>query len=356
MQHSVETLAQSSERSAAVVVDVEAAFARLPRTGVPLAVWTAEAIPSPAYTTRLDNRLGFRNHFQSVVRAGSGNVLVLSGSDARQKRSSLFIAGVGEIDTGGPLGSNLGAARRPPATDVVLNRVDLDSILWHAGGLAVHGHVLAVPLYGADPIRGRVSFLDITDPLTPRPLAVSIERPGRKAYAVAMTVLADQHYLVAVLSARDGLGRRLDFYRSHSAALGDGFGEPVTWTADAVEAREGQDENFADFQNISLVRQADGRLFLIGLHNTAPSMEVLPGRDYADLYEVVLGADPARELAVPRITKIANHHLVCEDGYCNLDAAGGVHVDARGELVIYGAAFWVDGDRLQLTEFAAPDL
>ena len=55
------------------------------------------------------------------------------------------------------------------------------------------------------------------------------------------------------------------------------------------------------------------------------------------------------------ITKVANRHLVCADGYCNLDAGAGVYVTPEGELIVYGAAFWVDGDRLKLTEFAAPE-
>lgn len=204
---------------------------------------------------------------------------------------------------------------------------------------------------------GRVLFYDMSDPERPLRMSVRIERPGRKAYAVAVTRLVNHHYLVAVLSDRDELARRLDLYLSLTAELADGFGvEPVTWFADQVGARNGQDANFGDFQNISFVQQADGRIFLVGLHNTAPSMDILPGRDYADLYELQFAgallqlASP--ELRVPVVTKIANRHLVCQAGHCNLDAAAGLYVDSEGNLAVYATTFWLDGNALKLTEFA----
>jgi len=101
----------------------------------------------------------------------------------------------------------------------VVARVAIDAGLWHAGGLATYGRVLAVPVYGGNPLAGRVLFYDMSDPEHPVRMPVQIDRPGRKAYAVAVTRLANRHYLVAVLSDRDELARRIDLYVSRAGDL-----------------------------------------------------------------------------------------------------------------------------------------
>lgn len=342
-----------------LLADVKTSFMRIPALGAPLAAWFGDEIQRPSYTARVDNRLGFKNHFQSIQRVPGSNYLVVSGSDPNGPMSSLFVIRLASRSGDSAFGSNLPGAGPPPRGDAVVTRVDVDATLWHAGGLATYGRVLVVPVYGGNPLAGRVLFYDMADPGHPVRMPVQIERPGRKAYAVAVMRLPNGHYLVAVLSDRDELARRLDLYLSRTEDLADGFGaEAVTWFADAVTARNGQDANFGDFQNISFVQQTDGRIFLVGLHNTAPSMDILPGRDYADLYEMEFPDSLAQlatpTLRVPVVTKIANRHLVCRDGHCNFDAAAGLYVDRDGSLAIYAATFWLDGSTLKLTEFA-PD-
>jgi len=271
--------------------------------------------------------------------------------------SHLFVIHLASRAVDAALGSNLRGHGPAPRGDAVVASVAIDDKLWHAGGLATYGRVLAVPVYGGSPLRGRVLFYDMSDPERPVRMSTRIERPGRKAYAAAITRLPNRRYLVAVQSARDEVARRLDLYLSLSGELADGFSaEPVSWFADQVAARNGQDANFGDFQNISFVRQVDGRIYLVGLHNTAPSMDILPGRDYADLYEMQFSASLFRlaspELHVPTVTKIANRHLVCEAGYCNLDAAAGLYLGRDGNLAVYATTFWLDGNALKLTEFA----
>lgn len=337
--------------------DVEASFMRIPVLGTPLVAWFGDEVERPRYTARIDNRLGFKNHFQSIQRLPGSNYLVVSGSDPHGPMSSLFVIRLASRSGDSAFGSNLPGAGPPPRGDAVVIRVGVDATMWHAGGLATYGRVLVVPVYGGDPLAGRVLFYDMADPGHPVRMPVQIERPGRKAYAVAVTRLPNGHYLVAVLSDRDEMARRLDLYLSRTEELADGFGaEPVTWFADAVTARNGQDANFGDFQNISFVQQTDGRVFLVGLHNTAPSMDILPGRDYADLYELEFPDSLAQmnssTLRPPVVTKIANRHLVCRAGYCNLDAAAGLYIDRDGRLAIYAATFWLDDNKLKLTEFA----
>ena len=120
-------------------------------------------------------------------------------------------------------------------------------------------------MHGGTPRVAKVLFYDVAEPESPRRLPVEITRPGRKASATALTRLANGHYLAAVLAAFDGLPLRLDFYLSRSTMLDDGFlPEPVMWPVSGVAARPGQDRTFNHFQTINFIRQADGRLYLVG--------------------------------------------------------------------------------------------
>jgi hypothetical protein len=150
---------------------------------------------------------------------------------------------------------------------------------------------------------------------------------------------------------------RVDFYLSRTHALEGGFDpEPATWLVSEVQAGPGQERTFDHFQAINFVSQADGRLFLVGFHNTFASASAFPGRDYADLYEVMLpDASVAAEsprLEKPVIVKIANRMLRCTSGYCNLDAAAGLYIDAHTQtLSVYAAAGWLDDDTMKLTVY-----
>ena len=234
---------------------------------------------------------------------------------------------------------------------------NLMMLLGHAGGLSMLGSILAVPMHGGSPRVAKVVFYDLAEPESPRRLPVEIARPGRKASATALTRLPNGHYLVAVLAAFDGLPLRLDFYLSRSTVLDDGFlPEPVTWRVSGVAARPGQDRTFNHFQSINFIRQADGRLYLVGFHNRVGPHTILPGRDYADLYEVLFpramteGADPILEM--PTVTKVANRMLRCTDGFCSLDAAAGLFVDpVTKAMSVYATPGWLDGDTVKVTVY-----
>ena len=321
--------------------DVEAAFAGLATTGEPLLISVGGLIARPAYRASLGNGFGFDNHFQGIQRLGSSNVLVLSGADASASAADLFIVQLDQQGEGH-----------------LVSALTLDDEAWHAGGIAAHESILAVPLYGSGGgvRKSRVRFYDVSDPLAPRQLTVSIERHGRKAIAVALTRLVNAHWLAAVLSGRDGDPRRLDLYLSRGGEIEDGFGEPLSWRTAFVGARNGQAPSFSHFQNINFLRQSDGRLYLAGFHNTFVNVAALPGRDYVDLYEVVLPESVTRALAPalahPRVVKVANKRLTCRGGACNLDAAAGVHVDPVSRtLSIYAAPGWLDGNSLKIVRY-----
>jgi hypothetical protein len=197
---------------AGALEDVEGAFAALPTTDDPIAIAAGGLIARPAYRTSLDNGFGFDNHFQGIQKIGETDTLVLSGADAAAPAANLFIV---RLDG--------------PATGALVSALTLDAEAWHAGGIAAYDSVLAVPLYGngGGGRKSHVRFFDVSDPLAPRRLPVSIERDGRKAIAVALTRLVNAHWLVAVLSGRDGEPRRLDFYLSRGDDLALGFDDSL---------------------------------------------------------------------------------------------------------------------------------
>jgi len=319
--------------------DVEEAFSRIEVRGEQMTAAVNGIIPTPWYRTSLRNWFGFRNHFQGIQRVPGSDYLVMSGSNIHEPMGNLFV-----IKMNG-------------ASTAVVASVSVDAVLWHAGGLGMDGPILAVPIFGDSPLRSKVVFYDMSRPEEPRRLSVEIERPGEKAYAVGLTRLENGRLLAAVLADRDGTPRRIDFYLSQSDDLADGFlPEAVRWFTSHVQARDGQDSNFGDFQSVNFVRQADGRLYLVGFHNTVPSMPFIPGRDYADLYEVIVPDETAKadspSLARPSLVKTASLQMYCKDGYCNMDAAAGLHVDpATRTLEVYAAPGWVHDDRIKFTAY-----
>ena len=323
-----------------LVEDVEGAFARIEVRGEHLTARANGLIPEPSYRATIGNGFGFLNHFQGIQRL-AGNYVVLSGSNPRAAVAELFIVRLGD-------------------TGHVVARIAVDQHMWHAGGLSTAETILAVPVHVRAPRNAKVVFYDVSDPTNPRRLPVEIARPGRKASAVALTRLSNGHFLAAVLSALDGLPRRLDFYLSRQPMLEAGFHPaPAAWHVSEVRARPGQARTFSYFQGINFIRQADGRLFLVGFHNSFLAPSFLPGRDYADLYEVAFPAGTVDAtspvLAHPEVIKVANRHLRCANGYCNLDAAAGLFVDPdTRSLSVYATPGWLHGDTVKVTVYKSP--
>lgn len=328
--------------------NVEAAFAHIDTRGTHVTACANGMIPRPLYrTSSLSNFFGVRNHFQGIQRLPQPGYLVISGSN--NQGSDLFVVRLSPTADGD--GCQLGGK--------IVARIRVDDVMDHAGGLAMLGTILAVPIHGGSPLNAKVVFYDFADPESPRRLAMEIARPGRKASSTALTRLPNGHFLVAVLSAFDGAPRRVDFYLSKTTGFDDGFlSEPVMWQPKDVEARSEQEPTFSYFQNVSFVRQADGRLYLIGFHNSFAPQTLLPGRDYADLYEIVLpdsvmeNANPV--LARPNVVKAANRMLHCASGFCSFGAAAGLYIDpVSGSMTVYAAPGWLDGDTVKVTTFSS---
>ena len=328
--------------------DVEQRFARIDTEGEHLTACINGMIPKPQYRATATNFLfGLRNHFQGIELLPQPGYLAISGSSKRA--AELFIVHL---------------ASHPPSTGCggeVVARTTVDEKMSHAGGLSRLGSTLAVPVHGGSPLGAKVVFYDLAVPEAPRRLSVEIVRPGRKASATAMTRLANGYTLVAIVAQFDGLPLRLDLYLSRTSVLTDGFlPEPLGWPVSGVEAKPDADRTFNHFQSINFVNQADGRLYLVGFHNTVGPQTVFPGRDYADLYEVVFPngmIDGERAvLTKPSIIKVGSRKFSCTDRFCNFDAAAGLFVDpVTGAMSVYATPGWLDGNTLKITRFSSRD-
>ncbi len=336
------------------IENVLAEFKRIEEPGNYLRLWDGGQIPERRYTAHVENNLGFQNHLQGFQRLRNGKYAVLSGGDLHNENglgpaSHVFVVKMDQRPARGPWGSNVLQRGFPPVEDKIVRVIGLDNAMWHAGGMQILGDILVVPIERSDPPESRVVFLNLAKPETPQRFAMTVERDDRKAAATALTRLANRHYLLAVWNA--GI---LEFYLSNTAKLEDGFGLPASWHKEDVKAGPGQDANFSDFQTLNFIEQTDGKLFLIGLHNTSSAAPTVPGRDYADLYRVTLPASlrgPSPVLNVPTITKIAKQHLLCHNQQCNMDGAAGTYVDHRGRLHAYSTWHWRSDDLLRVNEF-----
>jgi len=336
---------QPSSTNPTVPDDVEAAFSRIETRGAHVTACAGGLIPKPQYRPAITNFLfGLRNHFQGIQRLPQPGYVAVSGSN--RHGSDLFIV---RLPKGDPQSRSCDGE--------VVARIELDPVLGHAGGLSMLGSILAVPMHGGSPRVAKVVFFDVAQPESPHRLSVEIVRPGRKASATAVTRLPNGHYLAGVVAAFDGLPLRVDFYLSQSTVLDDGFRpEPVMWRVADVKARPDQERTFNHFQSINFIQQSDGRLYLVGFHNSVAPQTILPGRDYADLYEVVFskamteGGNPALEM--PSVIKAANRRFQCTDGYCSLDAAAGLFIDpVTKAMSVYATPGWIDGNRVKLTVY-----
>lgn len=344
-------------------------------------------VPLPRYTNLPSNAyggiFGGQNHFQGLVRYKQ--YAIVSGGDPhmgdpKSKSSRLFFIHMGTRNAQGPWATtrgNLvdrtihGKKRKnvPPAQDGVYESMQLSRDLWHAGGMQVMGDYLAVPIEkSGEPGTSEIVIVDLSNPRAPTKFNSGIRR-ARKAGAVAMTKLKNGHILLGVWADSDkDMAQNLDFYYSRSTNIRDGFeAEPVRWDAKNVKAskKNKQKPTFNKFQTINFIPQCDGKLYLMGMHNTAPggASPVVPGKDYADLYQVFFPTNEELEKLgvaktlksnpvgvrylkqpqyrrMPTITKVANKHMTCKDGHCNFGAGGAPYVTNNGRLLIYGVSHW----------------
>lgn len=288
-------------------------------------------------------------HWQGVQRLMTGEAkhLVVSRSGAR---TGFAVVRMGSRLRGGErLRSNRIGARTaavaPPGSDVVVTTRPSPLGMDHAGGIQAVGNHLAVGFEGD---RGsRVEFWGVGDPEQPvRHASLAHETGVEGAGTVSIARLRDSRYLLIVGGKN---ANALDFYVTRPGA-----GSPATapWTHVATW-RESQlrseipgDREFGNYQNLNLITDERGTLFLIGTHKDS-----VRNTDWADLFRLDTLGD-----RTPRVTKVAKRHLYCGipsvllpggriigGRQCDFDAAGGAYVSRFGRLLLYGTEHDNDG-------------
>jgi hypothetical protein len=337
------------------VPNVAESFQQITSHGDFLAAWDDKKIEGIRYTKVNVGKLNrAKNHLQGIQRLRTGQYLAISGGDSNEPAAHVFIVKLGSRPKSGAWGSNLLFDSRPPAEDKIVKVVALDDALWHSGGISAMGDVLAVPIESAEKGSSRIVFLHLKDPEKPARFPFVIERPKRKATAVAITATDDGHFVCAVLWG----SQNLDFYRSVSTRFHDGFEDgPITWKYS--ELIGAPDDRVPNYQTINFVKQRSGanegsQLFFVALENTSPAAPHVGGQDSADLY-LVEGLDEfarqAPDAGSPKITWQQRKALYCKEEHCNMAAAAGVYVDPTGTLSLYSAYHWRIYDTIRLTEF-----
>ncbi|CAE8695178.1 unnamed protein product, partial [Polarella glacialis] len=272
-----------------VMVDVLAAYNAIPDDdgGVQLGINTGPKFPK-GYNK---GHLPYSEHIQGIQRAQGTNVLLMAGSGTTEHSGHLFAA---QLEPSSAQGSSLGSAAgasSPPASNVIVDVERVDIEYDHCGGLSTQGPYLVVGCEaGCKPIMrvmgkchevSRVHFYDVSNPLLPKKLPYVIPREGATAGASGLLQEADGRYLLIVGRTDSAI---LDFYRSNSTSLlsDPGFKPLGTWYKASLTAAEGQKPFFGDYQNLNLVRQTDGKVFLFGVYRSFKGL----GSDYVDLFEL----------------------------------------------------------------------
>ena len=284
------------------------------------------------------------SHWQGIQR-----IPVSGGKYLAVSRSGLMMFNVVEMGSRGTDGKRFRSNRfnpsyhyhdtAPPTTDKIVYQKINDSGFHHAGGMQASGRVLAIPLEDST---SKVVFFDMTNPTSPVRLYDVPHPESSQAGTVSLAKLSDGRFLLIIGRANANI---LDFYVSSGTNLASTtFARFDTWYESELYSTI-WDWEFGNYQNLSLVTQSNGDLYMIGTHeNTA----IAAGQDWADLYRVQNGSGDQ-----VKITKVAKKHLYCsypspgasgsEENHCNLDASGGVYVDPDGMLILYGTEHANDG-------------
>ena len=210
----------------------------------------------------------------------------------------------------------------------VENVKHLDEERKHAGGIDTYENILVVPCENSN--SSHIYLLDVTDPKESKELC-RIDKSDRKASAAGITRLSDDQYLVAVVIQSE---YEMDLYRSKATDINEGFSPCQT-----VEL-EGKAHN--KYENINLITQKDGKVFMVGTHSTTQS----GGADWADLFEVDLGA--------LTIERESNKHYYCP-GSSTFEGGAGIYIAEKNRLSMYAVRRWTnragEPPRIKMTAF-----
>jgi hypothetical protein len=324
------------------VVDLPGQFFGTTEIGERLAVWPNRLAMWPRYTDTGDNGGGLDNHFQGIQRLRVPGYAVLSGGDPHAPRSHLFVLRLLSRSDAAMWGSNLLESSLPPTNDLFVARIDLNATLWHAGGMAVLGDIVAIPLENSDAGGSRIEFLNFRDPARPTDLGSGIARRGAKAGAVALTRMDDGRFLAAVWSdsERQAPPKHLDLYRTTAPSL-----LRTSWEGPFCVTTEVA--GIPKFQTVALLWNLDEAgqrtdLYLLGFENEAELAPSPAGPHYGSIYHVTLPEELGGAGATLRLESVGEPKIFqCVDSFADMDAATGVYRSPAGTFGVYSAHHFI---------------
>ncbi len=329
------TLAWRDTAGERCIPDVPVALAHLPQQGTALGFHLAGA----------EGVGGYRRHWQGIQRLSTGDTTYFFISRSGSQTAVLIASFGSRPPGGGVLGTSWvpaegGGNGAPPEADRVVARIPFDSGYTHAGGLSLVGTVLAVPMDGEG--HSQVAFYDVSTPKRPRRLGAfdhgDVPAPSTsiQASAVGLGRLADGRYLM-ILGVHSS--KILEFFVSDSGSL-----ESPGLAFHRLGIRVGQ--GVGGFQNLAVLTQCDGALYMVGTHNTAVPP---PSRGHDHVHWYRLEIDDRQRILV---RKTGERLLRCT--YCNLAAGAGLYIGPSGEVYVYATGFWTrtPGAWVPMEEFA----
>lgn len=344
------------------VDDVLSAFKLLPRYADFIAVNDNGLIKGDVYT-------GINHHFQGIQRLNDGQHFVLSGGNINDQHAHLFIAklsyfGVDKTNPNkkiptsirkGPVGSNVIYKEKIPGTDVLKSIFCLETgKYWHAGGIALAGDILAVPLENRVDKKSVIAFYNLKNTNQIERLDNLIIRKSGKCGAAAITLLANEHFLCISWSDDDDLPSRFEFYLSKRKNDLTHFAKSKCVNFDKVIDKP---SGKSKFQAIQIIKQSDDKLFLLATQNTNKLTPKFRGTNEGLLFEIYLSAKNRKPTARnfnPKVKFLLKRRFADGGRYFNFAASVGVHVGKHNVLAKYSGSHWRDDGAIRFAEFYPP--
>jgi hypothetical protein len=254
-------------------------------------------------------------HFQGIQWFPGQALLVITSSSEYEGAQAYFVACEMTSD-----GQN-GRARAP---------VTMSWYFIHCGGCQSFGNVLVAGV--EDPHTNRTSEVQFWDfSRFPMQLVqMTIPRSGPEKVSTAGAVGMTTFGKGTVLAVASYDARTLDFYTSEGDPFhASPFNLRLMWAADGADKTNWIDDKFGHYQNINLLTQTDGQLFLVAFYRNDDS-----GEDWMDLFAINLDVDPSSAL-----TKVATQHMFCTLG-CNFGAGAGIFIESSDVFKVFA----VNGD------------
>jgi hypothetical protein len=193
----------------------------------------------------------------------------------------------------------------------------------HAGGCQTVGHFLVVGVENLQTESGsEVQFWDCRQS-PPQPKPMTIIRPPKGHTSTAGAVGLSSFGQGAALAVASYNADTVDFYTSEADPFaGSLLTKHLTWKKDNADKTGWIDQNFGHYQNVNLITQTNGELFMV-------AFDLGGGTDWMDLFSVHLEGHPRSALK-----KLAKKKMYCTNG-CTFNDGSGIFIPSSEGFEVY---------------------